>query len=82
MCLSIGNHSSLQGGQFVWNATATTRAPKKGGETFVVVSPRNVKDTQTVRGWSEEADTTIASQPSFVITLLAKRNTASGKDNK
>lgn len=43
VCLSIGTHSSLQGGRFAWNATATARAPKKGGETFVVVSPRNTK---------------------------------------
>lgn len=36
VCLSVGTHSSQQGGWFVWNATATNRAPKKEGKHLLL----------------------------------------------
>lgn len=50
MRLSIGTHTSLLGGWFVWSSTATTRAPKKEGKHLSPLATQRYTDSKAKGG--------------------------------
>lgn len=54
----MGTHTSQQGGWPVWNRHSNHSCSKKGGETFVVVSPRNTKTHKQLGNFQKKADMT------------------------